>query len=41
VRADVEAIALLSEGSALAFVNSHFAGFAPETVRQLAALVGA
>ena len=39
VAADAEAIRLLSEHvPVLAFVNNHFAGYAPETIRQLVAL---
>jgi hypothetical protein len=36
IAADAQAIRLLSERvPVLAFVNNHFAGYAPETVRQL------
>jgi len=36
---DTEAIRLLSRRvPVVAFVNNHYAGYAPETVRQLAAL---
>ena len=36
-----EAIKLLSQRvPVVAFVNNHFAGFSPETLRQLAALLG-
>jgi hypothetical protein len=41
VAADAQAIALLrSRVPVLAFVNNHFAGYAPETVRQLVELSG-
>jgi hypothetical protein len=41
VRDDAEAIALLSKRvPVVAFVNNHVAGFAPEALRQLAALLG-
>jgi hypothetical protein len=41
VAADAEAIgALRQRVPVVAFVNNHFAGYAPETVRQLVALVG-
>jgi ABC-type Fe3+-hydroxamate transport system substrate-binding protein len=41
VRADTEAIQLLSKRvPVVAFVYNHFAGFARETLRQLAALLG-
>lgn len=41
VQADAEAIRLLSERvPVLAFVNNHFAGYAPETLRQLAEALG-
>jgi hypothetical protein len=41
VVSDTEAIRLLSRRvPAVAFVNNHYAGYAPETVRQLAALTG-
>jgi uncharacterized protein YecE (DUF72 family) len=40
VAADAEAIGLLRQRvPVVAFVNNHFAGYAPETVRQLAALL--
>ena len=40
VREDAEAIKLLSKRvPVVAFVNNHFAGFAPETLRQLASLM--
>jgi uncharacterized protein YecE (DUF72 family) len=40
VKADAEAIQLLAKRvPVVAFVNNHFAGFAPETLRQLAALL--
>jgi uncharacterized protein YecE (DUF72 family) len=40
LRDDAEAITLLSKRvPVVAFVNNHFAGFAPETLRQLAALL--
>ena len=40
VKADAEAIKLLAERvPVVAFVNNHFAGFAPETLRQLAELL--
>ncbi len=39
VAADAQAIGLLRQRvPVVAFVNNHFAGYAPETVRQLAAL---
>jgi hypothetical protein len=39
VAADAEAIKLLSKRvPVVAFVNNHFAGYAPETVRQLVSL---
>jgi len=39
--ADAQAIAQLRQRvPVLAFVNNHFAGYAPETVRQLVALTG-
>ncbi len=39
--ADAKVIKMLRERvPVLAFVNNHFAGYAPETVRQLAALIG-
>jgi hypothetical protein len=42
VAADAEAIGLLRRRVPMvAFVNNHFAGFAPETVRQLVALTPA
>jgi hypothetical protein len=38
---DAEAIMLLAKRvPVVAFVNNHFAGYAPETARQLAALLG-
>jgi len=41
VAADAQAIAQLRQRvPVLAFVNNHFAGYAPETVRQLVALTG-
>jgi uncharacterized protein YecE (DUF72 family) len=41
VREDAEAIKLLSKRvPVVAFVNNHFAGFSPETLRLLAALLG-
>jgi hypothetical protein len=41
VAADAEAIGLLRQRvPVVAFVNNHFAGYAPETVRQLVALTG-
>jgi uncharacterized protein YecE (DUF72 family) len=41
VKADAEAIKLLAQRvPAVAFVNNHFAGYAPETVRQLQAMLG-
>jgi hypothetical protein len=41
VKADAGAIKLLAERvPVVAFVNNHFAGYAPETVRQLVALTG-
>jgi uncharacterized protein YecE (DUF72 family) len=41
VKAAAEAITLLAKRvPVVAFVNNHFAGYAPETVRQLVALVG-
>jgi hypothetical protein len=41
IAADAEAIGLLRQRvPVVAFVNNHFAGYAPETVRQLAALLG-
>jgi hypothetical protein len=41
VAADAAAIRLLTESlPVVAFVNNHFAGYAPETVRHLAALLG-
>jgi hypothetical protein len=41
VAADAQAIAQLRQRvPVLAFVNNHFAGYAPETVRQLLALTG-
>jgi hypothetical protein len=40
VRADAEAIKLLSKRvPVVAFVNNHFAGFAPEALRQLAEIL--
>jgi uncharacterized protein YecE (DUF72 family) len=40
VKADAEAIKLLAQRvPVVAFVNNHFAGYAPETLRQLAALL--
>ena len=40
VRADAEAIKHLAQCvPVVAFVNNHFAGFAPETLRQLAELL--
>jgi hypothetical protein len=40
VAADAEAIKLLAKRvPVVAFVNNHFAGYAPETVRQLASMV--
>jgi hypothetical protein len=40
IAADTEAIKLLAQRvPVVAFVNNHFAGFAPETLRQLAALL--
>jgi uncharacterized protein YecE (DUF72 family) len=42
VKADAEAIKLLAQRvPVVAFVNNHFAGFAPETLRQLATLLEA
>ena len=39
VKADAEAIQLLAKRvPVVAFVNNHFAGYSPETLRQLAAL---
>jgi hypothetical protein len=41
VKTDATAIKLLAQRvPVLAFVNNHFAGFGPETLRQLAELVG-
>ena len=41
IKADVEAIKLMAKRvPVLAFVNNHFAGYAPETVRQLAEALG-
>jgi uncharacterized protein YecE (DUF72 family) len=41
IAADAEAISTLSRRApVVAFVNNHFAGFAPGTVRQLMALIG-
>jgi uncharacterized protein YecE (DUF72 family) len=41
IAADAEAIGLLRQRvPVVAFVNNHFAGYAPETVRQLARLLG-
>jgi hypothetical protein len=41
VAADAEAISLLRQRvPVVAFVNNHFAGYAPETVRQLVRLLG-
>jgi hypothetical protein len=41
VAADAEAIKLLAKRvPVVAFINNHFAGFAPETVQQLVALMG-
>jgi uncharacterized protein YecE (DUF72 family) len=41
VAAEAEAIQLLRQRvPVVAFVNNHFAGYAPETVRQLVALTG-
>jgi len=40
VASDAEAVKLLAKHvPVVAFVNNHFAGYAPETVRQLVALV--
>jgi hypothetical protein len=42
IRADAQAIRLLSQRvPVLAFVNNHFAGYAPETIRQLLAALRA
>jgi uncharacterized protein YecE (DUF72 family) len=42
IRADAQAIRLLSQRvPVLAFVNNHFAGYAPETIRQLLVALGA
>jgi hypothetical protein len=42
IQADAQAIRLLSQRvPVLAFVNNHFAGYAPETIRQLLAALGA
>jgi uncharacterized protein YecE (DUF72 family) len=41
IQADAQAIRLLSQRvPVLAFVNNHFAGYAPETIRQLLAALG-
>ena len=41
VRDDAEAIRLLGERvPVLAFVNNHYAGYAPETARQLREAIG-
>jgi hypothetical protein len=41
VELDARAIQVLRQGvPVVAFVNNHFVGYAPETVRQLAAKVG-
>ena len=41
IQADAQAIRVLSERvPVLAFVNNHFAGYAPETIRQLLAALG-
>jgi hypothetical protein len=41
VAADAEAIGLLRQRvPVVAFVNNHFAGYAPETVRQLVMMLG-
>jgi hypothetical protein len=41
IQADAEAIKLLAKRvPVLAFVNNHFAGYAPETVRELAERLG-
>ena len=41
IQADAEAIKLLAKRvPVLAFVNNHFAGYAPETVRQLTEQLG-
>ena len=42
VEADAQAIRLLRQRvPVVAFVNNHYAGYAPETARQLVALTGA
>jgi hypothetical protein len=40
IQADAQTIRLLSQPvPVLAFVNNHFAGYAPETIRQLLAML--